>query len=237
MGKRIISQARGHGSSTYRVRKRAFRHKIGYPLIEGNGTVVKLLSSAGHSAPLAKINVDDRIFYNLAPENMYVGQTIKLGRDSNVGSIMSLKDVPIKTQIYNIESRPNDGGKFIRGAGSSATVIRKEPGKVVVLMPSKKEKTFNDRCRASIGVIAGGGRGDKPIVKAGKKYYIMKAKSKLWPRTSALKMNAIDHPFGSGRGKNLSHGRLGKIPRRNAPPGAKVGSVRAKKTGRKKGKK
>ena len=67
-------------------------------------------------------------------------------------------------------------------------------------------------------------------------FYIKKTKSKLWPRTSAVKMNAIDHPFGSGRGKNLTHGNLGKIPKRNAPPGAKVGSIRARRTGKRKGK-
>jgi len=111
----------------------------------------------------------------------------------------------------------------------------KENGKVYVMMPSKKEKIFNEECRATIGTIAGSGRDEKPIMKAGKMYFIKKAKSKLWPRTSAVKVNAIDHPFGSGRGKNLSHGILGKIPKRNAPPGAKVGSIRARRTGKRKG--
>ena len=61
-----------------------------------------------------------------------------------------------------------------------------------------------------------------------------KSKGKLWPRTSAVKMNAVDHPFGSGRGKNISHGGKGKIPKRNAPPGAKVGTLRPRRTERKK---
>ena len=198
--------------------------------------MIKLINSAGHSAPLAKIKVDNRIFYNLAHEKMYVGQEVTLGKSNEHGSIMELKDVPTKTQVYNIESNPGDGGKFIRSAGGSVLVVRKEPGKVTLLMPTKKEKEFNDKCKATIGIIAGSGKKEKPVMKAGKKYYIKKAKSKLWPRTSAVKMNAIDHPFGSGRAKNLAHGRLGKIPRRNAPPGAKVGSLRARRTGRRKGK-
>jgi len=237
MGKRIISQARGHGSLTYRVRKKAFKHRIKYPQkLEGQGEVIKLIHSAGHSAPLAKIKDEKQVFFNLAHEKMYEGQ--KVGADKSiVGSILELKNIPAKTQIYNIESRPGDGGKFIRSAGSSAIVTKKEKGKVKILMPSKKEKIFHENCRASIGVIAGKGRGDKPVVKAGKKYYIKKAKSKLWPRTSAVCMNAIDHPFGSGRGKNLAHGKLGKIPRRNAPPGAKVGTIRPRKTGRGRGRK
>ena len=99
-----------------------------------------------------------------------------------------------------------------------------------VLMPSKKEKVFDIKCRATVGEIAGGGRVDKPILKAGKQYYIKKAKSKLWPRTSAVKMNAIDHPFGSGRGKRIKS----KIAKRNSPPGRKVGLLRPRRTGRKK---
>lgn len=237
MGKRIISQARGHGSLTYRVRRKAFSHRIGYPMSEGEGEVVKLIHSAGHSGPVAKILIKDKVFFNPASQLMFEGQKIVIGAGKESGSIARLKDIPMKTQVYNLESRPNDGGKFIRTAGSSVTIVRKAPGKVTVLMPSKKEKVFNDRCRATIGVVAGGGRNTKPIIKAGKQYYIKKAKSKLWPRTSAVAMNAVDHPFGSGRAKNLAHGRLGKIPRRNAPPGAKVGSIRASRTGRRKGKK
>jgi len=238
MGKRIISQARGKGGMTYRVRRKAFKHRIGYPArLEGEGVVIKLIHSAGHSAPLAKMKVGDAVFINLAHDKMFEGQKIKVGEDNEYGNIRALKEIPIKTQVYNIESRPLDGGKFIRTAGSSVMVLKKEKGKVTLLMPSKKEKVFNSDCRATIGVIAGGGRGEKPVVKAGRKYYIKKAKSKLWPRTSALKMNAIDHPFGSGRAKNLTHGGIGKIPKRNAPPGAKVGSIRAKQTGRRKGRK
>jgi ribosomal protein L2 len=77
---------------------------------------------------------------------------------------------------------------------------------------------------------AGDGRTDKPILKAGKKFYIMKSKSKLWPRTSAVAMNKIDHPFGSGRGKRVKS----KIAKRNASPGKKVGHLRPRRTGRKK---
>lgn len=236
MGKRIISQARGKGSFTYRVRRKAFQHKIKYLPIEEKGEmeILKLIHSAGHSAPIAKIKVGKKIFFNVACEKLYEGKKIVLGKDIEDGNIMQLKKLPTKTKVYNIESRPNDGGKFIRTAGTYAIIIKKEKGKAILVMPSKKEKIFNSDCRATIGVIAGSGRQDKPVVKAGKKYHIKKAKGKLWPRTSAVKMNAIDHPFGSGRGKNLSHGRLGKIPRRNAPPGANVGSIRAKRTGRKK---
>ena len=97
-------------------------------------------------------------------------------------------------------------------------------------MPSKKEKAFNKNCRAVIGVIAGSGRLEKPLIKAGKMHYISKSKGKLWPRTSAVKVNVIDHPFGSGRGKNPKS----KVAKRNAPPGRKVGLIRPRRTGKRK---
>lgn len=232
MGKRIIQQARGHGSHTYRVRKKAFRYKLQYPKgLVGNGSVIKLFDSAGHTAPLAKIKYEKGTFYIPAFKEMIEGQKINFGGTENqIGNITELKNIPIKTKIYNIESRPGDGGVFIKTGGNSATVKRVVENDIFVLMPSKKEKKFNSNCRAIIGVVAGAGRLDKPVVKAGKKYHIKKSKSKLWPRTSALKMNAIDHPFGSGRGKHPKS----KIAKRNAPPGRKVGLLRPKRTGKRK---
>lgn len=232
MARRIITQARGKGSGTYRVRRRAFRFQLKYPQeLDGEGTAVKLLNSSAHTAPLAKIVYIKGIFFIPAFEGMIEGQKIKFNTsEAKDGNIMKLKDVPVKTNIYNIESRPGDGGVFIKTAGSYATVTRVVGDEVYVLLPSKKEKKFNPNCRAIVGTIAGAGRLDKPVVKAGNRHHLKKARGKLWPRTSAVKMNAIDHPFGSGRGKNPKS----KIAKRNAPPGRRVGLLRPRRTGRKK---
>jgi len=210
MGKRIIQQARGHGSSTYRV--------------------IKLINSSAHTAPLAKIKYDEGTFFMPAFKNMFEGQKINFDGKVEIGNIVKLGGIPIKTQIYNIESRPGDGGKFMKTGGSSATISKTIGEHIFVLFPSKKERKFNKNCRAVIGAAAGTGRADKPFVKAGKKYHLKKAKSKLWPRTSAVKMNAIDHPFGSGRAKNPKS----KVAKRNSPPGRKVGLIRPKRTGKRK---
>jgi len=166
-----------------------------------------------------------------AAKNMFEGQ--KIGFDKSKisdGHILKLKDIPVKTSIYNIESRPRDGGKFIKTGGSHAIISRVVENKIHVIMPSKKEKIFNGECRATIGAAAGAGRLDKPVLKAGKQHFIKKAKNKLFPRTSAVCMNVIDHPFGSGRAKNPKP----KIAKRNSPPGAKVGLIRPRRTGKKK---
>jgi|TARA_Y100000310_G_C20637888_1_gene792217 large subunit ribosomal protein L2 len=232
MGKRIITQARGKGSHTYKVKRSAFKHKLKFPRVIGKELVVlKLLNSAGHSAPLMKMKCEKGIFYLPAPKEIYEGQKINLdSKEIGKGQIMKLKDIPVKTKVYCIESRPNDGSVFVKSAGSSATVNRVVGEKVFLVMPSKKEKSFNQDCRAVVGVVAGEGKLEKPVVKAGRKFHMKKAKSKLWPRTSAVKMNAIDHPFGSGRAKNPKS----KIAKRNAPPGRRVGLLRPKRTGRKK---
>ncbi|MDP3986897.1 MAG: 50S ribosomal protein L2 [Nanoarchaeota archaeon] len=234
MGKRIIVQARGKGSGTYRVRRKAFNLRLKYPKkVRGEGEVIKLMNSAGHSAPVAKIMLQKEIFYIPAFEGMIEGQKINLsssGESIKEGDILRLGDIPVKTSVYSIESRPGDGGSFIKSAGSSGTVSRIVGKEIYVAMPSKKEKGFNMDCRAIVGVIAGAGRLDKPLIKAGKRHHIKKSKGKLWPRTSAVKMNVVDHPFGSGRGKNPKR----KTAKRNAPPGKRIGLLRPDRTGKRK---
>lgn len=228
MGKRIISQARGKGSLTYQAKKSAFVYRVGYPRQDGEYEVVKLVHSAAHSAPLLKLQSGNTIFYNPAFNNAYVGQKIKIGGAKETGNIIYLRDAESGMQVYNIERNPGDGGKFIRAAGSSAVVTKiLDNGSVLVTMPNKKTLTLHENCRATIGTIAGDGRSMKPFVKAGKKHYKMKSTNRLWPRTSAIKVNAVDHPFGSGRGKRAKP----KIAKRNAPAGRRVGHLRPRRTG------
>jgi len=232
MGKRIIQQARGHGSLSYRVRRRAYLHEIKYPISEGEAKIMDLIHSAGHSAPLMKLRTAKETFYNPAFLGAIVGEKIMIGgKDIKHGNILPLKEIPLATQIYNLETSPGNGGKMIRTAGSSAMLFKKlDNNKFAILMPSKKEVILSGDCRATIGIIAGGGKILKPFMTAGNKWFKMKARNKLWPRTSAVKMNAIDHPFGSGRGKRIKS----KIAKRNAPAGARVGHIRPRRTGRSK---
>src|SRR3990167_4609382 len=142
MAKRIVSQARGHGSSVYRVRRKAFRFKVKYPSrLSGEGTVIKLVNSPAHTSPLAKISYNNGVFYIPAFKQMVEGQKINFdGKDVNDGNILELGNIPVKTYVYNIESRPGDGGVFIRTAGSSGVVSKIVGNEVYVLMPSKKNQ-------------------------------------------------------------------------------------------------
>ncbi len=102
--------------------------------------------------------------------------------------------------------------------------------KTVEIIIKRRKLRLNKDCRATVGVASGEGRLTKPLIKAGKQFYRMKAQGRKWHRTSAVKTNAIDHPFGGGRGKRIKS----KIAKRNSPPGRKVGHLRPRRTGRKK---
>lgn len=236
MGKTIVQQARGRGGPAYRVRRRAFRYRITYPPInvDGKAMIRKLINSPAHTSPLAEIKINEHLFIVPAAEGIFEGGEIHIGnrpdaKKFETGDIMRLKDIPQGTRIYNIEKVPGKGGVFLRTAGTFGTVTTKDPGVVEILIKRRQIRLPED-ARAIIGVPAGDGRKLKPIVKAGKKHYMMKAIGRKWHYTSDVKVNAVDHPFGGGRGKRIKS----KIAQRDAPAGAKVGHLRPKRTGRKK---
>ncbi|HZX12327.1 MAG TPA: 50S ribosomal protein L2 [Candidatus Nanoarchaeia archaeon] len=235
MGKRIISQRRGRGT----------RRFISLPYSAGNtrhkslhqqevlfGTVTDIIHSPGHSAPLMSVLYEDGEHVLLqAPEKTAVGDIIATGPAAAIqeGNTAPLSAIPEGTSIYNIEQTSGDGGKYVRASGTFAKVLSKIGSHVVVQLPSKKIKTLNARCRATIGIIAGGGRLEKPFIKAGRKWHAKRSRGKLYPVTSAVAMNAVEHPFGSGRGRHM--GKPSIAPR-YAPPGRKVGQQHARRTGK-----
>lgn len=241
MGKRIITQRRGKGSFTYKSFSHRYKGEVKhrkYDEVEKtsvvNGKVIDLIHCPGHTAPLAKIKYDngDEILTS-APLDIKVNDLVSSGAkaEAKVGNTLPLRNIPEGTNVYNIESNPGDGGKFVKASGGVATVIAHLGDKTVVKLPSKKQREFHADCRATIGLIAGSGAKEKPFAKAGRMYHAMHARNKLYPRTSGVAMNAVDHPFGSGRGRHVGKA---KTPPRGAPPGRNVGLIRSKRTGRKK---
>jgi len=111
-------------------------------------------------------------------------------------------------------------------------VIGKTSTHAIVVLPSGKQKMIPLDARATIGVVAGGGRLEKPLLKAGNAYHKWKVKAHKWPRTRGVAMNPVDHPHGGG--SHQSESKPTTVSR-NAPPGRKVGHIAAKRTGRRKG--
>lgn len=143
---------------------------------------------------------------------------------------MPLSEIPDGTLVCNIEARPGDGGRFARASGTSAILLAHDSRGVAIKLPSGKTHWFDPRCRATIGRVAGGGRTEKPLVKAGKMWYKVRSRAVKWPRVSGVAMNPVDHPFGGGRHQ---HTGRPKSVSRGAPPGRKVGSLAPRRTGRK----
>jgi len=199
-----------------------------------SGQVVELIHDSGRSAPLARILLENFAQIQIiAPEGIQVGQWIEIGDKARAetGNILPLGSIQEGTQIYNLELKPGDGGKLVRSSGACAYVVSHEKnlGLTYLQLPSKKTIAINSRARATIGKVAGGGRTEKPMVHAGQAFYKHKARNKLYPKVSGNAMNAVDHPHGGGRNP---HSR--KAVSHHTPPGAKVGHISPKRTGRRK---
>ncbi|MEN6609602.1 MAG: 50S ribosomal protein L2 [Methanoregulaceae archaeon] len=235
MGHRITTQNRGRGGPTYRAPshqyKAALKH-LGTEERTVTGEIIRIEHDPARHAPIAFVKLDDgKKDYMLVTEGMGVGDTVAWGVNVEVknGNTLPLKSIPTGAYICNIESRPNDGGKFVRSTGVQAVVVDKTEEKVAVRMPSGKTKWFNARCRATIGIVAGGGRVEKPFVKAGNKFHHVKTSAANWPRVRGVAMNVIDHPFGGG---GHQHPGRPKTIARGTPPGRAVGHMAARQTGR-----
>ncbi len=237
MGKRLKQQRRGKGGTAYRKPPNTFKADVNFRALSKRekimGEIMEFIDDPGHSAPLMRIRYEDNSENVLiAPEGIKIGDRIEdgIGAGVSLGSVMQLDAIPDGVPVYNIEVSPGDGGKISRSAGSYATVMAHSEGKVTVLLPSKRMLEMDGNCRAEIGAVAGGGSKTQPIMKAGKNHYMKHAINARWPVNRGVKSNPVDHPFG---GKQHHKGASSMVSR-NAPPGAKVGHIAARRTGRKK---
>ena len=236
MGKRLIQQRRGRTKGKYNSPSHRFKGEVKYSHDKGNyeGVVDDILHDPGRTTPLASLKLDNgKKTLTLAYEGMKIGDTITFTDNKQkvgVGNVSLIGKIPEGIPIYNIEIAPGDGGKLVRAGGSNATIISHDAKRTVVQLPSGKFKTLDSSCRATIGVLAGGGRKDKPFLKAGKKSIAYRTRGKQYPMVRGVAMCAVSHPHGGG-----GHQHVGKpsTVKRSAPPGRKVGNIAAKRTGRK----
>jgi large subunit ribosomal protein L2 len=241
MGKRLVTQRRGRGGPRYQFPSHRFEGEIKYlPKLDYEkgvgGQVINIEDDGARTAPVARILLEDLTELRmLAPEGMEVGQWVTLGGEGKPvsGNVLELGKIPEGTLVYNIEHRPGDGGKIARSSGSCASVVAHERvlGVTYVKMPSKKTIALNSKAKATVGIVAGGGRTDKPMVRAGQAWFKHKARNKLYPTVRGVAKNACNHPHGGG-----GHGYTGRPSSvsRDTPPGRKVGHIAPSRTGRRK---
>jgi large subunit ribosomal protein L2 len=242
MGKRLIQQKLGKGSPSYRRPSSRCKVDLEYRNLDElekngklSGEVVGFVDDPARTAILMEVKFDNNeMGLFIAPEGAMVGERIEVGVSAEVkpGNVLPLNSIPEGMPVYDIELTPGDGGRLVRSSGTTAFVVSHEGGIVTVRLPSKKLKLLDGRCRAQVGVICGGGRLEKPFLKAGKKFYAMGAMNRRWPNVRGVAMNPYNHPFG---GKEHHKGRPSTVSR-STPPGRKVGHLASRRTGRRRGK-
>lgn len=244
MGRIIRGQRKGAGgifkSHTSKRKGAAALRALDYSERHGyiRGVVKEIMHDPGRGAPLAKVVFRDRIRYQrnaelfCAAEGMYTGQFIYCGRKAalTIGNVMPLSEMPEGTIVCNVEAKKGDRGKLARASGDYVTVIgHLEGGKTRIRLPSGSRKIVPSTCRAMVGIIAGGGRTDKPLLKAGAAYHKYRVKRNSWPKVRGVAMNPVEHPHGGGNHQHVGHPTT---VRRDAPAGKKVGLIAARRTGR-----
>jgi len=248
MGRIIRAQRKGRGGifkshNTHRkgaakLRALDYAEKHGFV----KGVVKEIIHDPGRGAPLARVAFRHpykfRTEYNnfIAVEGIYSGQFVYCGRKAQlkIGNVLPISVLPEGTVISNVEEKPGDRGALARASGDYATIIGHNPdnGTSRIRLPSGAKKTVQSTVRATVGLVAGGGRVDKPVLKAGRAYWAHKAKRNDWPKTRGVAMNPVEHPFGGG-----NHQHVGKSTtvKRETPAGRKVGLIAARRTGRLRG--
>lgn len=194
------------------------------------------------SPPFLQVVFSDPVRYRkvkelfIAAEGLYTGQFIYAGRRAalTIGNTLPVGEMPEGTIICAVEEKAGDRGAIARASGDYAIVVAHNPdaGITRIKLPSGSKKVIPSTCRATVGQVAGGGRTEKPLLKAGAAFHKYRVKRNSWPKVRGVAMNPVEHPHGGGNHQHIGHA---STVRRDAPPGQKVGLIAARRTGRLKG--
>ena len=162
-------------------------------------TVLSIEYDPNRTANIALIAyADGEKAYILAPQGLEVGTKLMNGPEAEikVGNCLPLSEIPVGTQIHNIELYPGKGGQLVRSAGNSAQLMAKEGKYATLRLPSGEMRMVPIICRASIGVVGNAEHNLVNIGKAGRKRHMG-----IRPTVRGSVMNPNDHPHGGGEGK------------------------------------
>jgi len=191
---RITVRHRGGGAKRMYRLVDFSRKKIDIP-----AEVIALEYDPNRTASIALLEYQDKTkAYCLAPEGLKKGDKIITSEKAplNLGNRMKIKNIPIGTEVYNIEIVPSEGGKLVRSAGVSAIVMGAEGRHIHIKMPSGELRKIHQECFASIGALSRSEHRYVKIGKAGRKRH-----KGIRPTVRGSAMSAYDHPHGGGEGK------------------------------------
>src|SRR5687768_1404917 len=170
------------------------RDKVNVP-----ATVKTIEYDPNRTAFIALLNyADGEKRYIIAPQGLQVGATVLSGDAvaPEIGNALQMKNMPLGTNIHNIEMQPGQGGKFSRSAGASAQLTNKEEKYAVLKMPSGELRKVLIKCYATVGVVSNSDHNLESMGKAGRNRW-----KGIRPRNRGVAMNPVDHPMGGGEGK------------------------------------
>ncbi len=188
------------------IRHKGGGHKRRYRLIDFKrnkydieGQILSIEYDPNRNANIALVNYKDgEKRYILHPENLNIGDTISSGEKAiiKVGNALPLNNIPLGTDVHNVELLPKKGGQLIRAAGTSAKILAKEKNFVVLRLSSKEIRLFKKECFATIGKISNSDIYNVVLGKAGRKRWLG-----IRPTVRGSVMNPNDHPHGGGEGR------------------------------------
>ncbi len=191
---RITVRRRGGGHKRFYRVIDFKRDKIGIP-----GRVSQIEYDPNRSAHIALITyLDGEKRYILAPANIEVGQTIMSGPEADIlpGNALPIVNIPLGTEVHNIEMRPGKGGQMVRSAGGFAQLVAKEGKHAQIKMPSGEVRKIPVVCMATVGMVGNREHENVSLGKAGRNRWKGRR-----PKVRGVAMNPIDHPHGGGEGK------------------------------------
>lgn len=162
-------------------------------------TVVSIEYDPNRTSFIALVEyTDGEKRYIIAPQGLVVGAKVISGLDvaPEVGNALPMKNMPLGTNVHNIEMQPGQGGKLARSAGSSAQLTNKEEKYAILKMPSGELRKVLINCVATVGVVSNSDHFLQSMGKAGRNRW-----KGIKPRNRGVAMNPVDHPMGGGEGK------------------------------------
>ena len=188
------------------ARHRGGGHKRRYRIIDfhrnKDGVIAKVDSiqyDPNRSARIALLHYrDGEKRYILAPDGLKAGDRVESGADSppDLGNALPLRNIPLGTEIHNVELLPGRGGAMCRSAGSSARLLAREGDWAQLSLPSGEIRRVPSKCRATIGKVGNPEHMAVRLGKAGRKRWLGRR-----PHVRGTAMNPIDHPHGGGEGR------------------------------------
>lgn len=194
-GGRITVRHKGGGS-----RKLYRRVSFGQEKMDVPGKVLAIEYDPNRTAFILLLEYPDKEkAYRLALEGIKVGDEIICSEKAEVraGNRMRLKNIPVGTQVCNVELVPGRGGKMVRGAGTSARILAQEGKYTHLVMPSTETRRVSEDCFATIGQVSFPEHKFIRIGKAGRKRH-----KGIRPTVRGTAMVPADHPHGGGEGRS-----------------------------------